>query len=163
MKKKLKTMAMALMAVAAVAGFAACSSSDDDNTTSGTYGKITFDYTFSDDFRNVVDVKLSYLDSDGKTRKTETITSSPFHREVIYKSLPITAKDTLTLTLKANYPEKDKYNLKFTSKVIAYKMKNNEAVDSTKREKNNEQEYTKADMLKQFPSSFYHTLTILGD
>ena len=108
-------MAMALVAVAMTVGFAACSSSDDDNNGGGSsqplVGKLKMGLTFSDDLLAIADIKITYTDSDGKTEKTEDITTTTFNKEITYTSLPVTTNYALQITLKSNYTEKDKYNL----------------------------------------------------
>ena len=116
MKKIMKMMAMALVAVAMTVGFAACSSSDDDNNGGGgsqsITGKLNMNFTFSEDLLAVADIKVTYIDSDGKTEKTEDITTTTFNKEITYNSLPVTTSYTLQATLKSSYTvDKEKYDI----------------------------------------------------
>lgn len=160
MKTFKKTLTMAFLATGLIAGFSACSS-DDDNETNTTYGKINFNYTFSDDMLNVCDIKISYLDSDGKTRKTETITSNSFSKEIRYKSIPLTAKDTLFMDLKSSYTQKDNYNIKFTSHLEADRVENGEIIrGDVPSDRKIDTLVTKEKLKTLFPSKLIHTLVV---
>lgn len=153
MKKIMKMMAMALVAVAMTVGFAACSSSDDDNNGGGgsqsITGKLNINYTFSDDLLAIADIQVTYIDSDGKTTKTETITTSPFKKEITYNSLPVTTSYTLQATLKSSYPEKDKYNISIQNGSIisstagAFKTGGTKGQETTVKKENIEQAIAK--------------------
>lgn len=110
MKKIMRIMAMVVVAVAMAAGFASCSKSDDNSGitvptgTMATSAKLDMNISFSDDILATCDITAYYIDSDG-TKKTETVTSSPFKKEVTYNSLPVKVEYGFSVTPKSNVPE----------------------------------------------------------
>lgn len=118
MKKWMKMMAMALMAVAMTVGFAACSSSDDDNNgdTPGSAtvvgGKVEYNITIPEDLLAVANVNFVYKDENGND-KTESVTSKDFKKEIIYNKLPATAYSYFEVKLKKNYTHKETYDFSY--------------------------------------------------
>lgn len=111
MKKIMRIMVMAVVAVVMAAGFNSCSKSDDNSSqtviptgTMATSAKLDMNISFSDDILATCDVTAFYIDSDG-TKKTETVTSSPFKKEVTYSSLPVKVEYGFNVTPKSNVPE----------------------------------------------------------
>ena len=117
MKKIMKMMAMVLVAVAMTAGFAACSSDDDNNnipSTAVTHGQLTAKCFVTADLLKIADVAIHYTGADGKEiTKNLTENDIPFEEKVKYdlSSFPITATVYMTCTLKDNYEQAATYDL----------------------------------------------------
>lgn len=134
MKKNIfKLMMMAIAAIFLTVGFAACSSDDDNNggttdSPEAVTGKLSLNFTVTDDFFNVADIKVTYSDETGKD-VTETLSSSEFQKAVTYTQLPVTSKFSIKATLKDNYPQKSTYNLGINYSYKFLKLKGEKVID----------------------------------
>lgn len=136
MKKNiLKLMMMAIAALFLSVGFAACSSDDDNNggttnTPEAVTGKLSLNFTVTEDLFNVADIKVTYSDETGKD-VTETLSSAEFNKTVTYTQLPVTSKYSIKATLKDNYPQKSTYKFGINYSYSFRKLKGEKVIENS--------------------------------
>lgn len=114
MKKIIRMMMMAMVAVAMMTGFASCSK-DSDGTNGlipekNYYPALKFDLKVSEDALSIADFSVTYLDENGQ-EKTEAFNTTSFSKTIKFNSLPAKVKYSVTYKMKSTMPDKEKFNL----------------------------------------------------
>lgn len=117
MKKLMKIMAMAVVAVVMAAGFASCSKSDDNginpSTSTNYYGVMKINLKLSDDVLSLADITVTYTDENSKEH-TETLTTGTFTKDIKFNSLPAKALYKVSYKMKENLPNKESFDIAIT-------------------------------------------------
>ncbi len=113
MKKIMRIMAMAVVAVAMAAGFASCSKDDGANgliPEKSYYPSLKFDLKVSEDALSIADFSVTYLDENGQ-EKTEAFNTTSFSKTIKFNSLPAKVKYSVNYKMKSTIPDKEKFDL----------------------------------------------------
>ncbi len=123
MKRIMKIMAMAVVAVVTTACFASCSKSDDESgngSGSNYYGEMKLNLKVSEDVLSLADITINYTDANS-TEHTEKLTSAGFKQNFRFNSLPARAKYKISYKMKETTPSKETFDITYTDDSYAAK------------------------------------------
>lgn len=123
MKRIMKIMAIAVVAVVTAVGFASCSKSDDESGSgsgSNYYGVMKINLSVSEDVLSLADITINYTD-ENSTEHTEKLTTTSFKQDFRFKSLPAKAKYKISYKMKETAPNKETFDIAYTDDSYAAK------------------------------------------